>query len=310
MPQVQTISVIVPCYKCSKTLPALVDRLEKALGNLVDVFEVVLVNDCSPEEDWNIIKTLSEKNLWVKGINLSRNFGQHYAITAGLVYAKYDWVVVMDGDLQDLPEEISKFVAKTQENFDIVLGRRINRQDNLLRRSLSKLFYKVFSYLTETEQDASIANFGIYSKQVVTSILKMNDAIRYFPTMVQWVGYKKCKIDIEHGVRDQGTTSYTFRSLLKLAINNIIAFSDKPLRLTVKFGFILSTIALLFGFFILIRYLYGYIEVSGYASLILSIWFLGGLVIAILGMVGIYIGKVFERVKDRPVFIIRDKINL
>ena len=216
----------------------------------------------------------------------------------------------MDGDLQDQPEEIAKLFNKSQEGYDIVLGMRSERKDNWLKKSSSKVFYQIFSYLTDTEQDARIANFGIYHRKVINAILEMNDSVKYFPTMVQWVGFRKTKIAIVHAKREEGKSAYTLSTLLKLAFNNMIAFSDKPLRLTVTFGFGLTAISLLLGILTLVRYLSGQIIVSGYASLILSIWFLSGLIIAILGIVGIYVGKVFERVKDRPVYIISEKLNV
>lgn len=303
------ISIVVPLYRCADYLIGLSERLIKVLDSLSIVYEIIYVNDGSPQGDWQIVQTLSAKHYAIKGINLSRNFGQHYAITAGLETASGEWIVVMDGDLQDQPEEITVLYNKALEGYDIVMGLRTQRQDKWLKKVSSAVFYRVFSYLTDTKQDERVANFGIYNRTVVNAILKMKDAVKYFPTMVQWVGFKKTKVSINHARRKEGGSSYTFKTLLKLAFDNIIAFSDKPLRLTVSFGFLLTILALLFAGIVLVRYSMGGIVVSGYASLIFSIWFLSGLIIAIMGIIGIYIGKVFERVKDRPVYIIAEKIN-
>lgn len=303
------ISVVVPLYKCADHLIELSQRLLKVLDSLSVLYEVIYVNDGSPQQDWQIVQELSVQYKCIKGVNLSRNFGQHYAITAGLENASGEWTVVMDGDLQDQPEEIAVLYHKALEGYDIVMGMRTQRQDKLLKKMSSATFYRVFSYLTETEQDERVANFGIYHSRVIHAILKMKDAVKYFPTMVQWVGFRQTKISINHAKRVAGGSSYTFKTLLKLAFNNIIAFSDKPLRLTVSFGFLLTALSLVFAVIVLVRYLMGEIVVSGYASLIFSIWFLSGLIIAILGIIGIYIGKVFDRVKDRPVYIIAEKIN-
>ena len=173
----------------------------------------------------------------------------------------------------------------------------------------SILFYKVFSYLTETKQDATIGNFGIYHKKVIDAVLSMNDNLRYFPTMTQWVGFNKTKVEVDHAKRENGKSAYTFRSLLKLAFNNIISFSDKPLRLVMKFGFFMSLFSILIGFFYLFKYFSNAITEIGYTSIILSIWFLSGIIIMILGIVGIYVGKTFEKVKERPLFIIKDSLN-
>ena len=167
----------------------------------------------------------------------------------------------------------------------------------------------MFGYLTGTKQDASIANFGIYSKNVIKSILEMGDYYRYFPTMVQWVGFSRCLLPVEHAVREEGTSSYSWRKLFSLAFDNIVAFSDKPLRLTIKIGLLVILTAFVFGAYNIFKYLTGEITEIGYASLILSIWFLSGVIIFILGIIGTYIGKSFETVKNRQSFIIAKKIN-
>jgi dolichol-phosphate mannosyltransferase len=256
------------------------------------------------------LKLSVKKDKRVKGINLSRNFGQHYAITAGLSYAKGEWVVVMDCDLQDRPDEIPNLYKKAMEGWDIVFAQRKERKDGFLKKKLSKLFYYLFSYLTETKQDASVANFGIYNKKVIVAILSMKDQIRFFPTMVQWVGFRKYYLPVKHSERFEGKSSYNFKGLFKLALNSILAFSDKPLRLTVKLGFGITLISLLVMLVYFIMYLTGSIKVLGFTSLIISFWFLSGIIIFILGFVGLYIGKMFEKVKDRPNFIVQEEINI
>ena len=304
------LSVVSPVYGCSTSLIELCNRLSETINKITNDYEIILVNDSSPDNAWEVIQKLCEKDKKVKGINFSRNFGQHYAITAGLNYTKGEWIVVMDCDLQDKPEEITNLYQKTKEGYDSVFAQRKKRKDSFVKRLFSKLFYRLFSYLTETKQDASVANFGIYNRKVIDSVLQMKDQIRYFPTMVQWVGYKKHYLEVEHHSRADGDSSYNFKSLTKLAINNIVAFSDKPLRLTVRIGFYTSLISLLIGAYYLYRYITGEIVVLGFASLIISIWFLSGLIISILGVIGLYLGKTFEKTKDRPAFLINNIINI
>ena len=304
------ISIVIPLYKCSSALPELFKRLKATLQGISDDYEIILVNDASPENDWEIVKEKATENTKIKGINLSRNFGQHYAITAGLYHAKGEWIVVMDGDLQDQPEEINKLHNKAVEGYDIVLGQRQRRRDRLFKRFYSKIFYKVFSYLTNTKQDPSVANFGIYNRKAIDAILSMKDNIRYFPTLIQWVGFRKTAISVEHDKRFEGESAYTIRGLFRLAFNNIIAFSDKPLRITIRIGFAISALSFLFGVIYLFRYIIGDITVLGFTSLIISIWFLSGIIISILGLLGIYLGKVYDKVKNRPVYIIDQKLNL
>ena len=305
----QKISVVSPVYQAAPIVPRLVSEVSSALEDLTDSFEIILVDDRSRDDSWNVIKQECNKSPHVRGLRLSRNFGQHSAITAGLGLAKGDWVVVMDCDLQDRPDQISTLFRKALEGYDIVFARRRLRRDSILKRFYSRAFYSVFSYLTETAQDAAIANFGIYHKKVIEAVLGMDDNIRYFPAMVQWVGFNSTRVDVEHSSRVQGESTYTLRRLLRLAVNNIISFSDKPLRLVAQGGLILSAISIVIGLLYLVGYLLGAIKVAGYASLIISIWLTAGINIFVLGLVGIYVGKAFEKIKGRPVYIIDEAIN-
>lgn len=310
MPNIPLISVVSPVYRGEKMINALVGRCKTNLELITSDYEIILVNDCSPDDSWVEITEECKKDYRIKGIDLSKNFGQHYAITAGISYAQGEWVVVMDCDLQDRPEEIPALYSKAKEGYDTVLAQRVQRVDGFFKKNTSKLFYKLFSYLTETKQDASVANFGIYNKSVIQSVLAMGDQIRYFPTMVQWVGYKKAYLPIEHGQRMEGKSSYNFKKLFRLAMDTIIAFSDKPLRLAAKFGLLVAFFAFMVGLVYFVLYFSGVIKVLGFASTIISVWLLGGIIIFLCGVLGIYLGKVFEKVKDRPKFIIWHKVNL
>lgn len=304
------ISIVSPVYKAEKLVDKLVEEVVKAVSSITEYFEIILVEDGSPDLSWEHIVANCEKDSRVKGIKLSRNFGQHNAIAAGLRTAKGEWVIVMDCDLQDNPGDIPRLFQKSQEGFDLVLARRAIRNDTFLKRLSSKAFYWVFSYLTDTQQDAAVANFGIYHKNVIMAINSMGDYVRVFPILVQWVGFKKAFLDVQHNSRDIGKSSYTLWKLIILASNMIISFSEKPLKLGLRFGLLIATGAFLFGVFNLIKYLRGDILVPGYASTIVSIWFLGGIIIAFSGLIGLYIGKIFEKVKSRPSFIASKKKNL
>ena len=309
MAGIKTISVVSPVYQAASIVPRLVTEVSSALSELTDSFEIILVDDRSRDESWNAIKRECNKSPHVKGLRLSRNFGQHSAITAGLGFAKGDWVVVMDCDLQDRPDQITTLYHKALEGYDIVFARRRFRRDSRLKRFYSRAFYSVFSYLTETTQDAAIANFGIYHKKVIEAVLDMDDNIRYFPAMVQWVGFQSTRVDVEHSSRAQGESTYNLRRLLRLAVNNIISFSDKPLRLVAQGGLMLAVISFAIGLIYLLSYLLGVIKVAGYASLIISIWLTAGINVFVLGLVGIYVGKAFEKVKGRPVYIIDEVVD-
>jgi len=303
------ISVVSPVYRAETIVPILVEQLKVNLSEISNDFEILLVEDDGPDESWKAIAIEAEKDFRVKGIKLSRNFGQHYAITAGLDYAKGEWVIVMDCDLQDRPTEIINLYKKAQEGYDIVLARRAERNDKTHKKLFSKLFYRSLGYLTGTKQDPAIANFGIYHCKVINAIRAMREPIRYFPTMVRWVGYKSTTYNVSHSAREIGETSYNFKKLLKLALDIILANSDKPIKLAIKFGFLVAFLSFAFGLFEFFRYLTGRITVLGYTSLVISIWFLSGLILMVLGVVGLYVGKTFEGVKNRPIYIINKQLN-
>lgn len=267
-------------------------------------FEIILVDDYSPDRSWEKIEELSLIHPEIKGIKLSRNFGQHYAITAGLDQASGEWIVVMDCDLQDRPEEIPNLLQKAKEGFDVVLARRVNRNDAFLKRLFSKTFYLILSYLTGSKFDFSVANFGVYSQKTIREFSKMRENIRVFPIMINWMGFKTANVDVQHDARAEGKSSYTLRKLMNLALDIILAYSDKPIRITIKLGFFLSLFSFGFAVFTLTRYLSGSILVSGYTSIIIFISFFSGIIIMILGIIGLYVGKIFEGVKNRPLYII------
>jgi dolichol-phosphate mannosyltransferase len=303
------ISIVSPVYKAENIVDELVRRLILALSEITPDFEIVLVEDCGPDDSWSKIEENCRKDSRVKGIKLSRNFGQHHAITAGLDNCHGDWVVVMDCDLQDRPEEIVNLYNKALTGYDIVFARRVIRQDKFFKRLTSKVFNRVFSYLTGIKQDNTIANFGIFSNKVIASVNSLREPMRGFSTMARWVGFKKTSIEVIHSERYEGKTSYNWGKLIDLALNIAIAYSDKPLRLVIKLGFAISALSAIYTIFEFIAYYSGIITVSGYTSLIVSIWFLSGLIIFILGIIGLYIGKIFEGIKNRPLYIVDRELN-
>lgn len=285
----------------------MVTRIVDSLNPLNQSFEIILVDDACPEGSWEKIVELEAIYPSILGLKLSRNFGQHYAITAGLDHAVGEWVVVMDCDLQDRPEEIPSLYTEAKKGFDVVLARRESRQDSFLKKLGSKLFYRTLAYLTGSKQDESIANFGIYHRKVIDQVIGMRESIRYFPTMVKWVGFRQTAIPVIHQANEGRTSAYNVKKRFNLALDIMLAYSDKPVRLTVKLGVIVALTGFLFAVFTLIRYWSGDIIVAGYASLIISLWFLSGLILITLGVVGLYIGKTFEGVKKRPIYILEKK---
>ncbi len=304
------LSVVSPVYGTPSLIPELCRRLHESLQRFTEDYEILLVFDCSPDDGWSRIQAECEHDSRVKGIKLSRNFGQHYAITAGLERASGDWMVVMDCDLQDRPEEIQRLYELALEGHDIVFARRRDRKDGFVKKLCSRAFYATFSYLTNTRQDARIGNFGVYRTSVIQAILSMRDYVRYFPTMAQWVGFRSTTLEVEHAERSEGRSNYSWGQLFRLAFDTIIVFSDKPLRLVVQFGAVICLLTLIVTIVYLIQYIVGQITVTGFASLFLSIWFFGGIMIFLLGVVGMYLGKTFDQTKHRPTYIVDETENV
>ncbi|MCE0916872.1 MULTISPECIES: glycosyltransferase family 2 protein [unclassified Pseudomonas] len=301
------LSVVIPVYKAEQSLDELYRRLKASLETISLDFEILLVEDCGGDRSWEIIERLAASDPRVRGIQLSRNFGQHYGITAGLDSCRGQWVVVMDCDLQDRPEEIPRLYAKAQEGFDIVLALRGKRRDAPLKRLTSWLFYKMFSYLADFDYDGDSGNFRIISRKVVDNLCQMREQLRFFGALVHWMGFNTTGIAVEHAERPHGESTYTFSKLWDLAMETIIAYSDKPLRLAVKLGFSMALLSFLYGAYLLTTTLLHGAVVPGWTSLMVSLFFIGGVIISIQGVVGIYIGKTFDETKKRPLYIVRQK---
>jgi dolichol-phosphate mannosyltransferase len=304
------ISIVSPVYRGEKMVHELVCRIQKNVSGFTEDYEIILVNDASPDNSWQAILQECSIDHRIKGINLSRNFGQHRAIFSGLQYAKGDWVVVMDCDLQDKPEEISTLYKKALEGYDVVFAQRVERKDSLLKRMSSTIFYSVFRFLSGVKFDNQVANFGIYKQSVIQSVRNMPERDRSFPVQVSYVGFKTTHIPVTHGQRQEGGSSYTLKTLLKYASGIIISNTNKPLRLMVALGFILSFLSMMMALYNVIAYFCHMIEVPGFTTTVFSIWFVGGMIMMQIGIVGIYIGKVFDQVKGRPLYVVMDEVNI
>lgn len=298
------LSVVVPVYGCSESLEILHQRLCAALASITDHFEIILVEDASPDSSWQMIRRLATNDPKVKGIKLARNFGQHCAITAGLDCAQGDWVVVMDCDLQDQPEMIPRLYHKSNEGFEVVVGVRAKRQDGFFRKTASALFFKIFQYFTDTQIDNRIGNFGLYSRKVIHAVRQLREHHRSFGLLVIWLGFPRAEIEVQHAKRAYGKSTYNFHKMLNLAIESIISYSNKPLKLTVKIGFLLSICSFVYALWLIISYLLWGIPVAGWTSVMVSLYFLAGLNIGSIGMLGLYIGRIFDETKNRPLYII------
>lgn len=304
------LSVVSPVYRGEKMLSELVERIHKAISPLTDEYEIVLVNDSSPDNSWERISEICAVDKKVKGINLSRNFGQPYAITAGLTYAKGNYIAVIDCDLQNKPEDLPAMYQKALEGYDVVSARRVVREDTFMKRMSSAIFHRVYDFLSGFETDKAVAEFGIYSRKIVDVYCSIPEYSRSFVELIHTLGFKKTTVDVLHDHRLEGKSSYNLYRLLKLSYNSIISNSNRPLHLAVALGLMMSILSFLMAIYNIFAKFLGLNEVAGYTSTIFSIWFVGGLLLLMMGVLGLYIGKIFDQVKGRPVFIVSDTLNI
>ncbi len=302
------ISVVIPIYGCRAALPELHRRLTDSVSSIASDYEIILVNDNCPQNSWEVIEEICHSDSHVKGIEMSRNFGQMKAILAGLDYADGDWIVVMDCDLQDRPEEIPRLYEKAMEGYDVVFARRAQRQDNPLKKFLANQFYKVYRFATDGNYDGAVCNFSIVKKEVVQNYCKMREQHRGYVMYMKWLGFRQATIDVEHNERFEGKSSYSIKKRMDMAIELLTSQSDKVLRLFAEIGFAMSLVSFLVIIGLVIYHFVANVSV-GWTSIITTIVLVGGLIIMVVGVVGIYVGNIFMQTKDRPLYIVRQILN-
>lgn len=303
------VSIVSPVYGCAICLEDLVDRIDAALQPSSKSFEIIFVDDSSPDGAWARIRELAQQRPSVRGVRLSRNFGQHAAIAAGLLEVNGDNVVVMDCDLQDRPEEIPKLLSALSGGADVALAQRVERKDGTLKRFFSWAFYRVLGWLTGAVYDHTTANFGAYSRRVIDTINAMPEHDRFFPMLVQWTGFAAVRVAVTHDSRGHGESGYNFRRLLKLGLNIALSYSDKPLMLVVTLALCSALLAICVAGYSIVCYLEGKTQIAGFTSIVASVWLIGSAMLGSIGVVGLYVGRLFNNAKGRPHFVIADRVG-
>ena len=302
------ISVVIPVYGCRAALPELHRRLTEALKQITESYEIILVNDGCPQNSWEVIGEICGRDSHVAGLELSRNFGQMKALLAGLDYSTGDWVVVMDCDLQDRPEEIANLYRKAQEGYDYVIASRKSRKDSGLKKFFSGCFYSLYSYMTGVKFDPTLCGFSICSRKVIDEYCRMRELHRAFTMYLLWMGYHWTTLSVEHDERYEGKSGYSFRKKMRMATEVITSQSDKLLRLVTRAGIAIALLSFLVIVISVVRYFTSNIR-PGYTSTIAMIMLMGGLTIMAVGIAGLYIGNIFMEVKQRPLYIVRTILN-
>ena len=298
------ISVVVPMLNEELIVPELIKRVSSELEKINASHEIIIVDDGSQDKTWEEVVKESKKFKNIRAFKLSKNFGHHYAISAGLHNSNGDWVVVMDGDLQDRPEVIPDLYKKAKEGFDVVFVSRVNRPESILYKLLQKTFYKLLTVLSGIKWDSRQANFSIISRKVVDSFKEFPENARFYGSTIKWLGFDTTFIEAQHGTRFKGKPSYTFRKRLKLALDIIIAFSDRPLRFAIGLGIAMSAASLLSFLLIMMRFYINITDDLLIPTLISLLILVFGMIFVILGIIGTYLGRVFTEVKKRPLYVI------
>lgn len=306
-----TLSIVSPVYLAQESLDPLVRAIDATIGKLGLAHEIVLVDDGSPDNSWLEIVKLCRELRHVKGVRLSRNFGQHYAITAGLAAATGEHVVVMDCDLQDDPKYIPQLYQQALAGTDVVYTVKKRRRHRGLKNLLSRVFHKIVNLLvTENRQrtNANVGNYSILSRVAVDAFLSTNEYHRHYLGVLRWIGFSSGFVETDHFERPHGSTSYTLWKLVREAVNAITSQSDRLLYASILLGFAFMTTALLAAAYIVIMYfLSGFRE--GWASVMVLLFLSTGVILLCLGVVGVYLGKVFEQTKGRPLYLVRERLN-
>jgi len=305
------LSIVIPFYQSAGSVAALYSKLKDVIAQMgeVDQHQIVMVEDRGRDHSWDLIKGLAALDTNIHAIRLSRNYGQHRAINAGLDLCDGDWIVVMDCDLQDDPYAILSLWAKAKEGYDVVNVRRQNRQDSFIKALRSKVYHSFFNWLSGMSHDHQVANYRIFNRKVLNAVRLMPEQCRILGIQLHWLGFPTATIDFLHAPRHDGKSSYTIKKLLLLALDSAVSFSNKPLYIAVSLGSAISLFSMLVAGWFFARQLIWRIPVTGWASLIISVWFLGGLILANMGVLGVYIGRIYDETKHRPLYAIAERVN-
>ena len=302
------LSVVVPVYGCRDCLDQLHKRLNKALRAITSSYQLVFIDDRSADGAWPVLETLARSDSRVKALRLSRNFGQHAAITAGLAASEGEWTVVMDCDLQDPPEAIQGLYLRAKEGFDLVLARRKVRSSSGPRLLLSRIYFKLLNTFMGTNLDGGFGTFSILSRKVVNAYLLLGERDRHYMFVLHWLGFEQGTMDVEQDARAAGKSSYTVRQLVRHAVSGIFFQTTILLLYIVYLGFFIAAAGIVLSAFLIYLALVAHPQ-PGWVSVMVLILVIGGFIITSTGVTGLYIGRVFQQVKGRPLYVI-DTVTL
>lgn len=306
-----SLSVVIPIYNNADCLDELSDRLRGTLSAAgIEEYEVIFVDDGSRDNSRDVLGRLCRQEPRMKLVGLTRNFGHQFAITAGFDCSRGDAVLVMDGDLQDPPEVIPEFLAKWREGYDVVYGVRLERAgESRLKRWTASLFYRLLRRLTSTEIPVDAGDFRLLSRRAMDTFNQLRERSRFVRGMVSWLGYPQAPVFYKRAPRRAGKSQYSLRKLVKLALDGILSFSDIPLRIASWMGFAGVGICLAYLAYAMTQKLLWGVPVEGWASLVAVVLFIGSVQLTVLGVVGQYVGRIYEELKGRPLYVVQERVG-
>lgn len=305
------VSIVIPVLNEAPNLAALMQRLSRVMDKVQVRWQVLFVDDGSTDETLDILKRLNAEDSRIKAISLSRNFGKEIALAAGLRYAEGDAAILMDADLQHPPELVAEFIEKWRAGYRIVYGVRAGREsDSFLRRILSRLFYKVFNALARTDIPEDAGDFRLLDRRAIDAMNALDETSRFNKGLFSWIGFKSIGVPFTTEERAHGTSRWNLRALVRFALDGLTSFSTLPLRVWSLVGLTISFIAFVYALIMLVRTLVLGTDVPGFPSLIISVMFFAGVQLITLGVIGEYLGRVYEEVKARPLFIVAEEVGL
>lgn len=303
------ISLVLPIYNEQGNINELYDRSQKVLQQL-GRYEIIFVNDGSKDESFPKLQKIALQDHHVRVINFSRNFGHQIAITAGIDYASGDAVVIMDSDLQDTPEIIPAMLSKWKDGYDVVYAKRRKRKDSLFKKFTAFLFYRLLKKLASIDIPEDTGDFRLMDRKVIDEMKRLKEHSRFMRGLTSWVGFKQTFVLFDRAERKHGMTGYPLRKMIKFALDGLTSFSYVPLKMATFLGFLSAFVGFVWGVYAIIRKMYYPTEtVTGWTTLVVAIFFIGGVQLIVLGVIGEYIGRIYTEAQNRPLYVIRDKIN-
>lgn len=303
------ISVVVPVYGCPTAIPELYRRLKSTLGTMRVTYEIILVDDCDKMNSWDEVKKVSENDSLVKAIHFTKNFGQGSAITAGIKQSQGNWIITMDCDLQDSPENIPDLYSKALSGFDAIFVRRRARKESYLVRLLAKLYHDALCWFSEVDFDYDLGTFLIASRRAADAYLASKDRGRDFGVFLMWIGYRHSFVEYDQAARYEGKSSYTFIKKWRYAIGIMTTFSNRVLYVPIWIGAISALFSFIYIIYVFILFFIYHANPEGWSTITAALFFFGGAILSTLGIMGIYLGNIFDMNKERPLYAIQDSIN-